>query len=322
MASSPGPIAEYLATLPLIDHHVHGCWVDDVDRIRFENALNEANTEPVAADDAPFDSQIGFAVRRWCAPALGLGAHAPADDYWRRRAELPEAGIAQRFLGAAGVSDWIVDTGLPGVSAPDLLARCSGGAAHEVIRLESIAEDAITCGGDYADAFDEILTHRAGTAVGTKTIIAYRGGFDGDLTDPTPAQVADSARRWREAGGRLVDRTLLRFGLHRGLRLGKPLQVHVGLGDRDADLHSTNPLLLLDFLRGSGTTPVMLLHCYPFEREAGYLAQAFSNVYVDVGLAVNHLGARAPELIARSLELAPFRKVLYSSDAYGPAELD
>ena len=80
-------------------------------------------------------------------------------------------------------------------------------------------------------------------------------------------------------------------------------------------------MLLLDFLRESGTTPIVLLHCYPYEREAGYLAQAFNNVYLDVGLSINHLGARAEAFIARTLELAPFRKILYSSDAFGPAEL-
>ncbi|MEE4024144.1 amidohydrolase family protein [Gordonia sp. PKS22-38] len=322
MALSPGSIADHIADIPLVDHHVHGCWTGGTDRTRFENALNEGNTDLVESDDAPFDSQIGFAVRRWCAPVLGLPAHVTADDYWRCRAALAEDEVARRFLGAAGVSDWIVDTGLPGVADPPTLAVWSGSAAHEVIRLESLAEDAVARGGSYVAAFDEILDDRSVTAVGTKSILAYRGGFDGDVTDPHPSEVEEAARRWRDAGrSRLTDRTLLRFGLHRGLRLGKPLQLHVGLGDRDADLHRTNPLLLLDFLRNSGATPVMLLHCYPYEREAGYLAQAFSNVYVDVGLAVNHLGARAPELIARVLELAPFRKILYSSDAFGPAEL-
>ena len=114
---------------------------------------------------------------------------------------------------------------------------------------------------------------------------------------------------------------LLRFGLHQALRLGKPLQFHVGFGDRDCDLHKANPLHLLDFLRQSGDTPIVLLHCYPYEREAGYLAQAFNNVYLDGGLSVNHLGARAPAFIARLLELAPFRKIVYSSDGFGPAEL-
>jgi predicted TIM-barrel fold metal-dependent hydrolase len=99
------------------------------------------------------------------------------------------------------------------------------------------------------------------------------------------------------------------------------VQFHVGLGDRDCDLHRTNPMHLLDFLRRSGDVPIVLLHCYPYEREAGYLAQAFNNVHLDIGLSVNHLGARAAAYLGRTLELAPFRKILYSSDAYGPAEL-
>jgi predicted TIM-barrel fold metal-dependent hydrolase len=80
-------------------------------------------------------------------------------------------------------------------------------------------------------------------------------------------------------------------------------------------------MLLLEFLRQSGATPIVLLHCYPYEREAGYLAQAFNNVYLDSGLSINYLGARAEDFIARTLELAPFRKILYSSDAFGPPEL-
>jgi predicted TIM-barrel fold metal-dependent hydrolase len=44
-------------------------------------------------------------------------------------------------------------------------------------------------------------------------------------------------------------------------------------------------------------------------------------VYFDVGLGVNYVGAAAPTLVAESLELAPFAKQLYSSDAWGPPEL-
>ncbi len=44
-------------------------------------------------------------------------------------------------------------------------------------------------------------------------------------------------------------------------------------------------------------------------------------MYVDAGLATHNLGHRAPALIAELLELAPFGKVLYSSDAFGLAEL-
>jgi uncharacterized protein len=316
-------LAEHAEMVSLIDHHVHGCWVTSRDRDQFENALNEANTEALAAFDSAFDTQLGFAVRAHCAPLLGLPRHADPSTYWQRRSALGEEALARLFLPAAGVSDWLVDTGWPaGLADVETVAKASGTRAHEVVRLEQIAEQAVGQPGDYADAFHDILASRGATAVATKSVLAYRGGFDGDLSEPTPVDVEDAAARWRERGGvRVTDRVLLRFGLHQALRLGKPLQLHVGLGDRDCDLHKTNPMYLLDFLRHSGDTPVILLHCYPYEREAGYLAQAFNNVYLDGGLAINHLGARAPAFIARLLELAPFRKILYSSDAFGPAEL-
>jgi uncharacterized protein len=316
-------LADHIAAVPLIDQHMHGCWLAAGDRQRFENGLNEANTEPLADFDSGFDTQLGFAVRAHCAPLLGLPKHADPQKYWQRRSRLTETELARIFLRAAGVSDWLVDTGYAeGVAGMAQVAELSANRAHEVVRLEQVAEQAAHAAGDYASAFEEILHRRAATAVGTKSILAYRGGFDGDLTEPSAAEVATAAARWRDSGGtRLADRVLLRFGLHQALRVGKPLQIHVGFGDRDCDLHKANPLHLLDFLRRSGDTPVVLLHCYPYEREAGYLAQAFNNVYLDGGLSVNHLGARAPAFIARLLELAPFRKIVYSSDGFGPAEL-
>ncbi len=321
--AAPSALGEHIENVALIDHHVHGCWLQSGDRRRFENGLNEANIEPLADFDSAFDTQLGFAVRAHCAALLGMAPHADADAYWQRRGEHSEAGLARKFLQAANVSDWLVDTGFAdGVADLATMRELSGGRVHEVVRLESVGEQAIRAAGDYASAFEEILHERAATAVATKSILAYRGGFAGDLSEPARAEVAEAANRWRDAGGtRLTDRVLLRFGLHQALRLGKPLQFHVGFGDREADLHTTNPLFLLDFLRSSGDTPMMLLHCYPYEREAGYLAQAFNNVYLDGGLAINYLGARSPGFIARLLEMAPFRKILYSSDGFGPAEL-
>jgi predicted TIM-barrel fold metal-dependent hydrolase len=316
-------LAEHIENVPLVDHHAHGCWLRSPHRRRFENGLNEANVEPLADFDSAFDTQLGFAVLAHCAPLLDLPPHANADAYWNRRSEHTEAALARRFLADAKVSDWLVDTGFAGgVADLDALADLSVGRVHEVVRLESVAEEAVQESGDYATAFTRRLAQRAKTAIATKSILAYRGGFDGDLREPTPSEVAQSAQRWQDSGEpRLTDRVLLRFGLYQGLRLGKPMQFHVGFGDRDCDLHRTNPLYLLDFLRSSGDTPIMLLHCYPYEREAGYLAQAFNNVYIDGGLAINYLGARSSALIGRLLEMAPFRKILYSSDGFGPAEL-
>ena len=317
------PLAEHIEHVALVDHHVHGCWLESPDRRRFENGLNEANTEPLADFDSSFDTQVGFAVRAYCAPLLGLPAHADGDAYWDRRCDHSETDLARLFLSSATVSDWLVDTGFAvGVAGLEEMSGLSAGAVGEIVRLEAVAEDAIGRPGDYVEVFETLLAERAAHAAATKSILAYRGGFAGDLSEPTATEVGEAALRWRDSGGgRLTDRVLLRFGLFQALRLGKPLQFHVGFGDRDCDLRTANPLYLLDFLRRSGDTPIMLLHCYPYEREAGYLAQAFNNVYLDGGLAINYLGARAPAFIGRLLEMAPFRKIVYSSDGFGPAEL-
>lgn len=322
MVSHARVLAQHIAEVSLIDQHVHGCWLAAAERQRFENALNEANTEPIT--DSGFDSQLGFAVRAHCAPLLGLPKHTEPQAYWERRSQFGEDELARLFLSATGVSDWLVDTGIgsDGVAGVTEMAGLSGDRAHEIVRLEEVAEQAAHTPDDYATAFDDILHRRTANAVGTKSILAYRGGFDGDLSEPSRTEVTEAAGRWRERGGtRLQDRVLLRFGLHQALRLGKPLQFHVGFGDRDCDLHKSNPLLLLDFLRETADVPIVLLHCYPYEREAGYLAQAFNNVYLDGGLSVNHLGARSPAFLAHLLEMAPFSKILYSSDGFGPAEL-
>jgi predicted TIM-barrel fold metal-dependent hydrolase len=327
----PGPdwptLAEHIAALDLVDNHVHGYWLQSPDRRGFENALNEPNIEPLADFDSGFDTQLGFAVRAHCAPLLGLPSHADPADYWAARSARTESELARIFLTESGVGDWMVDTGLTGaaglgVAGLDDMRAAGYDRIHEVVRIEQVAEHAAASPGDYAGNFREILAARTQFAVATKSILAYRSGFAIDLTAPSGAEVDAAAQRWRDDGGfRVTDPVLLRFGLHEALRLGKPLQVHVGLGDRDCDLHRTNPMYLIDLLRQSGEVPIILLHCYPYEREAGYLAAAFNNVHLDIGVTVNHLGARAAAFLGSAMELAPFRKIMYSSDAVGPAEL-
>lgn len=314
----------------LVDHHVHGAWSAAPSRERFGAALNEADTDPVPPGVEPFDSQLGFAIRAWCAPLLGLPRHACADDYWAARSALPEADLNRRFLSAAGVGDWLVDTGIGAGSVldPAGMAAASGFASHEVVRLEPVLEHLATVGTPPSSVVDELraaLSRATRDAVGAKTIAAYRCGFAVDLARPSDRAVGTAYERWvRDLGpARVTDPVLIAFAIHEALELGMPVQFHVGLGDRDLDLADANPLLLTGFLRSpeARRAAILLLHCYPFEREAGYLAQAFANVFLDVGLAVNHLGARSTALVARAFELAPFAKILYSSDACGPAEL-
>ena len=69
-----------------------------------------------------------------------------------------------------------------------------------------------------------------------------------------------------------------------------------------------------------GETPFVLLHCYPFVREAGWLAHVYGKVWFDLSLTIPHV-ARPVEALYEALELAPYSKLLYASDAAQTAEL-
>jgi predicted TIM-barrel fold metal-dependent hydrolase len=320
-----------VAEQPLVDHHCHGVLYRDADEATLESMLNEGSAWPGGSQ---FDSQAGFAFRRLCPPVLGLPPLAELTDYATRRAELGATEVSKRFLEAAGLSVLCVDTGFTPepLTSPAELGRLAGATAHEIVRLERVAEDVAAAGigaDGFADAVRSALATRTASAVGVKSIAAYRTGLDLNPERPSDPEVAAAAGRWLAAPAagpgppRIADEALQRFLIWCGVDLGLPVQFHVGYGDSDVDLDRCNPLLLTPLLRAVQPTgvPVMLLHNYPYHREAGYLAQVFPHVYVDAGLATHNLGIGAPALLAEALELAPFGKFLYSSDAFGLPEL-
>ncbi|KAF3482282.1 developmental protein FluG [Arthroderma uncinatum] len=64
----------------------------------------------------------------------------------------------------------------------------------------------------------------------------------------------------------------------------KPVQFHTGLGDSDIELSLSDPALLQPVIEEYDTIKFVLLHSsYPFTRQAGYLANTFKNVYLDLG---------------------------------------
>jgi predicted TIM-barrel fold metal-dependent hydrolase len=322
--------------LRLVDHHCHGVVPRDLGADDFERFLTEAS-EPPPLGGSLLDSRIGFALRRWCAPVLDLEPHAPPADYLARRSSLGADEVNRRFLDASGLEALCVDTGYTPepLLEPAELGRLAGAAGHEVVRLEDLAEKAVAEGVG-AQAFAEDvrgrIAARAGHAVGAKSIAAYRVGLDLSGERPSAAEVRAAAERLHRqaeralAGGsgppRLADETLHRFLVWCAADSGLPVQFHVGYGDSDVDLHRVDPVRMTPLLRALEPTgtPILLLHNYPYQRHAGYLAQVFQNVFVDVSLATHNLGDRAPAILAELMELAPFGKVLYASDAYGLAE--
>lgn len=325
-------ISSQIEALSLVDHHVHGALRTDVDRPELELMLTESD-RAIPAWMTQFDSQVGLAIRRWCAPVLGLEPRASATDYVARRSELGHAEVTRRLLAASGIGHFLLETGYRGqeILDPAGMVAATGQRVDEVVRLETVMEDMAGAGvsaHEVPGRFRELLAARTKDAVGLKSIIAYRHGFDFDPIPPTDQEVVGAAGPWLRqledtGSARVGDPVLLRFLLWAGVERGLPIQLHAGFGDPDVELHRCDPLLLTKFIKlvEPHRVDLLLLHCYPFHRNAGYLAQAFPHVYFDVGLGVNYTGMRSDAIVAESLELAPFAKILFSSDAWGPPEL-
>lgn len=323
-------IAEIAATVRLVDHHCHGVLRHDVGRGEFELLATESDWPPPRGRSV-FDSQFGVVLRAECAPLLGLQRHAAGRDYLARRSELGIDDVNRRLLHATGIDTFVIETGFrsDAVLTPIEMAESGGAKAVEVARLERLAEEAAAESdvSSFLTRLSASLDRASSSAVAFKTIIAYRYGLDFDPDRPASAEVRHAAGAWlartHETGCRLDDAVLLRHLLWEAVDRGKPLQVHVGYGDSDIELHRCDPTKMTEFIRRTRTTgsTVLLLHCYPFQREAGFLAQVYPHVFMDTGAAVNYTGLASVHVVREALELAPFHKVLFSSDAFGLPEL-
>jgi predicted TIM-barrel fold metal-dependent hydrolase len=324
-------IQEAAATVPLVDHHCHGVLRDTPDRATFELLATESDW-PEPPGMTIFDSPFGVVMRAECAPLLGLERHVAADAYMARRDKLGQAEVTRRLLPPTGIATLVMDTGFKGTTilTPDEMAQATGMAALEIVRLEQVAESiaATTSAVTFVADFRQELGARAASAVGFKSIIAYRYGLDFDPGRPIETEVQRAAGEWlasceRVGRVRMDDPVLLRHILWEAVDHGKPIQFHVGYGDSDIVLHRCDPTQMTGFIKATVDSGIriMLLHCYPFIREAGFLAQVYPHVYLDTGAAVNYAGRSSATLVRHSMELAPFGKVLFSSDAFGLPEL-
>lgn len=316
--------------LPLIDHHCHGIIRDDLTRPEFEILATEADW-PEPPGMTIFDSPFGVTVRAECAPLLGLPRHCSATDYWEARAALGQKEVAARLMPKTGISTLVIDTGFRGTTILGLseMSEVTGARVAEIVRLESVAESLVgrATAASFADDFARELADRAASAVGFKSIIAYRYGLDFDPKPPTPDEVRQAASEWLSGVDtrqpRMNHPVLLRHLLWAAVPHRMPIQFHIGYGDSDIVLHRCDPTQMTGFIKATVDSgiQIMLLHCYPFIREAGFLAQVFPHVWLDTGSAVNYTGPSSPTLIREAMELAPFAKVLFSSDAFGLPEL-
>ncbi|PCG81480.1 amidohydrolase, partial [Streptomyces sp. WZ.A104] len=183
----------------LVDQNCHGILRTELGLGTFEARLTAAPA-PAAPGTTFFDTQTGFAVRRWCPPLLGLEAHCPPARYLARRRELGVAETSRRLLRATGVTAHLVDTGLPGdLTGPAEMASAAGSEAREIVRLEVLAEQVADTSGT-VDTFlvnlGEAVHTAASSAVAFSSVTRAPDARAAAPEPPGPVRVRAAAGRW------------------------------------------------------------------------------------------------------------------------------
>jgi predicted TIM-barrel fold metal-dependent hydrolase len=317
-----------LSEIPLLDHHCHALRrpAASLDAATFRSHFSESS-DPGMLPHLAFSL---FYQRGLMDLATVLGCEPTEEAFLAARNQPPLPLYAQKLFQAAHISALLVDTGLrSGENYPlDEMRAFLPCPILEVLRLETVIEQLLLETDRFPaleEAFRTRLTEaRSQGIVALKSIAAYRGGLQ---IEPRGRFDLLRAQALREGQIRLSDRPFLEYLLRVALETAAlqelPVQFHTGFGDDDADLRSANPLHLRPLLKDPALKQVrfVLLHTYPYIREAGYLASLYGNVYADLSLTIPFTAHGGEEAILAALELAPTSKLLLSTDAYRLPEL-
>ena len=283
MTWEAGNLLEALRAIRLVDHHAHGILRGRPSLDEFRGLFSES-PDPRQWPHVATGLTYRRAIREL---AAFFGCEASEAAVYEHRLGRDPSEYASALLRATGTELLLVDDGFPppgeGVEWEEL-GELAGCRSLPVLRIETHPPE-------------DVPTAREQGFVALKTIAAYRGGLDRVSEEVVAALEANE-----ETGDPL------------------PVQVHCGFGDWDLYLWDSDPSYLKPLIEQFRRTPFVLLHCYPFVREAGWLAHVFGNVWFDVSLTIPHV-ARPAEALREALELAPVSKLLYASDAARTPEL-
>jgi hypothetical protein len=282
-----GPLREVLSGIPLVDHHAHGILRAQPASLDEFRGLFSESPDPRQWPHIATGVTYRRALRLL---AEHLGCAPDERAVYEHRLAADPSEYASGLLQATNTEVLLIDDGYPPPdegTTPGELGELAGCRALPVLRLETRG----------ARAAAETTAAREDGFAALKTIAAYRGGLDRVSEDVLAALEANEA-----TGDPL------------------PVQVHCGFGDWDLHLWRADPSYLKPLLERFADTSFVLLHCYPFVREAGWLAHVYGNVWFDLSLTIPHV-SQPRVALEEALELAPVSKLLYASDAARTPEL-
>ncbi|MCS7222456.1 MAG: amidohydrolase family protein [Anaerolineae bacterium] len=324
-----------LRAIPIIEHHGHA-----LARKAPDQAVDYLRPFSESDDPVQLASHVSHtAFFRWALHRLADFFHCrpEIEAILQARATYDPAELSRRFFAEARIEALLLDYGYRSdhnLSLEEMRAAV-GCRVEPILRLETLAERLIIQHARLADFREAFATtvERARTDghVALKSIIAYRSGLE--IKPPSQEEVEHGFQRLRaraERGEpiRLADKPLcdelVLLALQIAQRQELPIQFHTGFGDRDLDLRWASPLHLRWILESGRyrDVPIVLLHAgYPYVRDTAYLASIYPNVFVDVSLAIPLAGPDIVSVLTEIFGLAPYSKVMFSSDAHTLPEM-
>nr|AFN42875.1 glutamine synthetase [Camellia sinensis] len=243
--------------------------------------------------------------------------------------------ISSICFKAARIAAILIDDGIEFDKMHDIeWHRNFAPVVGRILRIEHLAEKILDEGrpdgstwtlDSFTETFIGKLKSVANKIVGLKSIAAYRSGLEIN-TNVTRKEAQAGLVEVLNAGSpvRITNKNFIDYlfvqSLEVAIQYDLPMQIHTGFGDKELDLRLSNPLhlrTLLEDKRFSKRRLVLLHASYPFSKEASYLASIYSQVYLDFGLAVPKLSVHGMiSSVKELLELAPIKKVMFSTDGY------
>ncbi|KAL3646816.1 hypothetical protein CASFOL_009360 [Castilleja foliolosa] len=309
-------------TAELVDAHAHNIVAVD-SNFPFLNCFSEATGE--ALSYAPHTINFKRSLREI---AELYGSDLSLDAVQEYRSRFGVESVTEKCLKAARIAAIFIDDGLE-------LDKMHAIEWHKkfvplvgrILRIERVAEKILD--EERIHRFSlislSIITH-ADKIVGFKSIAAYRSGIEIN-TNISKTEASEGLNDVLQAGkpAHITNKNFIDHIFIHALEVAQcldlPMQIHSGFGDNDLDLRLSNPLHLHNLLKDKRFSKcrIVLLHAsYPFSKEASYLASVYPQVYLDFGLAVPKLSFHGMlSSVKELLELAPIKKVMFSTDGCG-----
>jgi hypothetical protein len=333
--------------LPVIDCHCHGFLLDEGAE-SFEQNLKLTPLKIPKQDIA--NTFLYRQIIRELSRVLEInGTH---EEIIRTRDSLysnePLEYIKILFTDAK-ITDVLMDTGYPykefaGYSITiqefSKIIPCN---VHEIFRIDNIVMDAVKEKISFKKAvevfYSKISDANRKGAISLKTTVAYTSGLEikkhpeNDVKNSYKALLEEikSEKTVREvfySGSQHVKNVMDFFvylGLENSAKYDIPFQVHAGMGNpTKIDLRDENPVLLTKLFEDEEVrkAKIILTHGgYPYVEEAGFLANANPNVYIDISAVSPFISIGIRDKILNLLEMTPTNKIMYGSDGHRIPEL-